>query len=178
MSKKRKNYGWSAALNDYSIKSILMDGVLPLIISFFSIVLLFLAKIDIHKALSSLLDLSLNVIPIMLSLLLAGYTILLSLYWSDFGEKTKKIKGGSNLINQINASFAISILIMILGVFIIVVTSFLYNLDLKSPDFINSNIINGSICFIILFLLTYSIWIMKDITINIYNLGKASMNIE
>lgn len=175
MSFNNKDFGWFSAFKDYSFCSVLGDCVFPLITSLLSLSILLFLNIDIYKALLSILNLSIAVVPTMLSLLLAGYAILLSLYWSDFGLKIKKMNGGVELLNQINASFAIAILVMILGVFVCLFSLFVCNLEVKSLACLNENMINGTVFFFVVFLLAFSIWIMKDITINIFNLGKASL---
>ncbi|WP_321517444.1 hypothetical protein [uncultured Bacteroides sp.] len=172
MVKEKKDFGWPAALRDYSWSSIVEDSIIPLIFSIILLVIMLWLKIDLYKALSSIVNLSLQIVPIMLSLLLAGYAILLTLYATNFMKEIKNM-GGTYLFTQINASFAIAIFVMVIGVFVNVTSSFIISLNIKSPSYINEDVINGSLFIIIMFLLVFSIRIIKDVTVNIYNLGKA-----
>jgi hypothetical protein len=169
-----KKFGWTSVINEYSWHNILEDAKYPFVFSLVFISLLIRINADIYLFLDVVIETSIDIIPIMLSFILAGYAILLSLYWSDFGSKVKKMHGGEELLNKINSSFSIAILIMILGVIISVIARFVYSLNLQSNYSIP---INYFACFIIIFISIYSIWIIKDITINIYNLGKASVMI-
>lgn len=173
MSANNKIFGWPAAIQDYSWSSILEDSFIPLIISVTLLFIILYEKIEIYLALSSIVSLSLQIIPIMLSLILAGYAIILTLYTSTAILDVKKSKVGNNLLIKINASFPMAIIIMILGIFASLVSSFILSLKIKSPAFISEDFINSVAFVLIMFLLVFSIRIIKDVTINIYNLGKS-----
>lgn len=167
-----KKFGWSSAIREYSWRSIFEDAIFPFIVSLLFVLSMIFINADSYVFLHTVIESAIDIIPIMLSFILAGYAILLSLYWSDFGSKVKGIADGGKLLNQINSSFAVTLLVMIAGIIVSVVARLIHGLQLRSEY---SELINYSVCFIILFISIYSIWIIKDITINIYNLGKASM---
>ena len=183
MSNSVSDFGWRAARKEYTYKSILCDSIIPAIISVSILCTVLYFKIDTYNALSSLLKLSISILPTMLSLLLAGYAILISVYCSGFSEKIKELdkkegnQRGKRLMIGINSSFAIAILVMIMGVFSCFISSFICSLEIEAPVYLNCAMINSSVLLVILFLSSFSIWVIKDITINIYNIGIACFKV-
>jgi len=106
-------------------------------------------------------------------LLLAGYAIVLTLFWSDYGKNIRKYQTGQKLLKNINSSYAATILIMVIVLIFTFVLDIIINLGIETSVMV-SNWVNGLTIFFITTLLIYSVWLLKDITINIYNLGQST----
>lgn len=63
-------------------------------------------------------------------------------------------------------------IIMFIGIFFSIIFKYIHSLNIQ---FLYSDYVNNTASFLLLYLLLYSIWSMKDIVINIYNLSKAAL---
>jgi hypothetical protein len=116
---------------------------------------------------------TLSILPDILALLLAEYAIVLTLFWSDYGKNIRKYSVGRQLLKNINSSYAATIRIMVIALLFSFVLDIIMDLEIEISDVL-SKWINNMTLFIVTTLLIYSIWLLKDITINIYNLGQTS----
>jgi hypothetical protein len=114
-----------------------------------------------------------SILPNILSLLIAGYTVLLTFFWSDFGKNIRKYDHGRNLQKNILSSYAAAVCIMIFSLLVNFIFDAVIHLEVELPITI-SKWINGASIFSITILFFYPFWILKDTIINLYNLGQLS----
>jgi hypothetical protein len=161
--------GWKGVFSNYTVFLILQDCMWPVVCAAMVIIILCISP-DVNNRLvfEKVISSSITVLPCILSLLIASYSIFLSTFQSRLGKNTIKHEAGKKIYKSLNASFAGTI-------FFIIVTLFI-NLILNAvKDAFKIDVLFTVLVFILLVMLFYSIWILKAITINIYNLGHISL---
>lgn len=148
----------------------------PIIFSLLLTLYFALIKHDFYELAISLIDQILTIIPNLLGFLLGGYALLIG-----FGnhkllkESTKPDrKGFISYYQTFSSIFAFGLL----GLILTLTTAWIFSLISKanSPIFIPTDIItflNALAFFVLSFLLAYSLTLLYDITINIFNLSQS-----
>lgn len=184
MTKKTKNeiLGWTIVSKLYSLKDICKDGIIPLIIALSLECVIVVAAIfiplDLYIILDKVTTMIISILPMILALLLAGYTIVLTLFWSEYGKKIRKYKSGKQLLQNINAAFAGTIRIMVFELIFAISIAIILSLKIPAYNYIIAFISNATLLFVSIIALIFSIWSLKDITINIFNLGQILPKFE
>jgi uncharacterized membrane protein len=174
MNDNSKNrFGWKIVFENYTIWDIFKDCKYPSCISLILTLMIFFASSNIFVSLQRIISWSIGIIPNVLALLLAGYAIVLTVFWSDYGKNIRKYKSGRKLLNNINSSYAATTLIMAITILLNLTIDLIASFEISASVTI-SRCVNTMAIFFIITLLTFSIWLLKDITINIFNLGQAS----
>jgi hypothetical protein len=174
MNKNSDNInGWKSVFASYTMSDALKDCKYPIFISLFLTIIIVVNSSDIFVSLDKIVSGTLSILPDILALLLAGYAIVLTLFWSDYGKNIRKYPAGRQLLKNINSSYAATVLIMVIALLFSFVLDIIMDLEIEVSDVL-SKWINNMVIFIVTTLLIYSIWLLKDITINIYNLGQTS----
>ena len=166
-------FGWKSVFKNYTRWDTLKDFKYPLLISLFLTLLIAFFSSDIFFSLQKIISWSIGIIPNVLALLLAGYAIVLTVFWSDYGKNIRKYESGKHVLDNINSSYAATILIMVITLLLNLVIDLIASLEVV-VSLIISKYVNLITIFILMTLLTFSIWLLKDIAINIFNLGQAS----
>lgn len=123
---------------------------------------------------TSVLDLGISIIPSMVALIVAAYTIMLSFILSDKVTSIKNKEGGADFIQSINSGFAFCLLISILTIIMMVLAKGICNMQVEVESTL-ADIINYVVYFLFSFLLGYSVFILIGIVIDIYNSGQTSL---
>jgi hypothetical protein len=165
--------GWKSVFADYTISDALKDCKYPICISLFLTIMIIVNSSNVFDALEKIVSGIISILPDILVLLLAGYAIVLTLFWSDYGKNIRKYSTGRKLLKNINSSYAATILIMVIALLLSFILDIFMSLKLETSA-TASIWINGITIFFMITLLLYSVWLLKDITINIYNLGQTS----
>jgi hypothetical protein len=166
-------FGWKSVFVNYKISDILKDCKYPICIAAFLTIIIVVHSSNFFISLAKIVSISLSILPNIIALLLAGYAIILTLWWSEYGKNIRKYPKGIELLQNINSSYAATILFMAIALLFSFVLDIIISLEISVVK-TTSKWINGITIFLISTLLIYSIWLLKDITINIYNLGQAS----
>lgn len=177
MQKKKNNnelIGWNAVFRSYNGKDTLKDGLVSLILSLIIVAVIYLLSLDSYKILYKIVDISLNILPAIVSLLLAAYAIVLTLFWSDYGKKIRRFENGRKLLTNINSSFAAIIFFMIVGLLLGLMFQIIISMEIKLQSLLIANIANLFGIFAMVFILFFSIYSLKDITVNIFGLGQIT----
>jgi glucan phosphoethanolaminetransferase (alkaline phosphatase superfamily) len=172
-NKNKDIIGWGAVYRSYGIKDGIKDAIIPFLISIILILGALVFCLDTLNVLIKVIDISLSVLPAIISLLLAAYAIVLTLFWSEYGKRIRQYKNGRSLLSNLNASFA-AILLMIIGLIVCIVFQSIISFDIDVAPIALANVVNLASLFLVLFILCLSIYSLKDITINIFNLGQVT----
>jgi hypothetical protein len=172
---KSKNFGWRSVINYYTIDDLLTDSLIPVIISIIITGLTFFSDIDSFNILMHIVNISLDLLPNILVLLVAGYTILISFYWSGISRELNHSAEGKSLLNSLNASFAAAIFIVLTSLFLTLIVKLISALEFSCYF---GSIINMITLFVLVFFLFFALMIIKDAVVDIYNIGKISTTIE
>jgi hypothetical protein len=165
--------GWKSVFANYTISDVLKDCKYPILLSLFLTIIVIINSSDIFVSLEKIVSKTISILPDILALLLARYAIVLTSFWSDYGKNIRKYSTGRQLLKNINSSYAATIFIMVIALLFNFVLDIIISLEIET-SVILSRWINSITIFTVTTLLIYSIWLLKDITINIYNLGQTS----
>ncbi len=175
MRTKRKSlFGWSNVFNNYSLQDFKKDAWMPFLIALVLLAVAMLNHKDMYVQLEKILDLGISIIPSMVALIVAAYTIMLSFILSDKVTSIKNKEGGADFIQSINSGFAFCLLISILTIIMMVLAKGICNMQVEVEPTL-ADIINYVVYFLFSFLLVYSVFILIGIVIDIYNSGQTAL---
>ena len=128
-----------------------------------------------YKVLRNLLDLAIDMLPVLLSLLIAAYAIILPMFCSKTADEIANEENGTDLLENLNSDFALSIYVSLVSVLVIIVSSYIHHLAI---EFIYADIFNGIVATMILYLIFYAFKILKDLVIAIFNIGQVAIHLR
>lgn len=169
---KNSFFGPKALFSSYFKKDFFLDSIIPFVISLGLCLIMYFKKIDIYVQLLKLLDVSISIVPAMVALILAAYTILLSFLLGDGFKETKKSDEGKALIRSLNSSFAACLILSAITIIVCIICSCIANYNIFIE---NSNIVNYIVYFLVAYLLTYTVIILFGIVIDLFNIGQTSL---
>lgn len=175
MRTKRKSlFGWSNVFCNYSLLDFAKDAWMPFLIALVLLAVAMLNHTDMYVQVEKILDLGISIIPSMVALIVAAYTIMLSFILSDKVTSIKNKEGGADFIQSINSGFAFCLLISILTIIMMVLAKGICNMQVEVEPTL-ADIINYVVYFLFSFLLVYSVFILIGIVIDIYNSGQTAL---
>ena len=175
MRTKRKSlFGWSNVFYNYSLLDFAKDAWMPFLIALVLLAVAMLNNTDMYVQVGKILDLGISIIPSMVALIVAAYTIMLSFILSDKVTSIKNKEGGADFIQSINSGFAFCLLISILTIIMMVLAKGICNMQVEVEPTL-ADIINYVVYFLFSFLLVYSVFILIGIVIDIYNSGQTAL---
>lgn len=166
---------WRAAFKAYSLKDLLWDSILPILITviLFSITVMN-TGVDKIKMIDKMCSLLFIVLPPLLSILIASFSIWISFFLSKTFEKLENNEEGRMVVYGLNASFLINILFMLIGMIFVIITTICQNFELSlCPN--TDDIINHIVLFVLYFMSIEYIWLLKDIAKNLHNVAKFAL---
>lgn len=175
MRTKRKSlFGWSNVFYNYSLQDFAKDAWMPFLIALVLLAVAMLNNTDMYVQVGKILDLGISIIPSMVALIVAAYTIMLSFILSDKVTSINNKEGGADFIQSINSGFAFCLLISILTIIMMVLAKGICNMQVEVEPTL-ADIINYVVYFLFSFLLVYSVFILIGIVIDIYNSGQTAL---
>lgn len=170
MNKKTTIFGWKIALKSYGWNGFFLDSILPFIISISLCVLMYLKESDVYEQLKHIINIGIDIVPAMVALILTAYTIMLTFIIGNQFSSIKNTSEGKELIQSLNSSFAVCLLISTISIIVLIITSNIVNLKIgiQNPD-----MVNYPVFFFVCYLLVYSVSILIGIVIDIFNSGQT-----
>ena len=165
-------FGWKAMLKNYGWSSFVKDSIAPLTISFILCLLMYIKDADIFKQLRHLVGVGLTIIPTILALILTAYTIILTFIIGGKFTSIKETEKGKELIEDLNSSFALCLIISTISIVVMVIISSIVNIEIEIKE---PNCVNYPIYFLVCYLLIFSIVILFGIIIDIFNSGQTTL---
>lgn len=175
MNPKRKSvFGWSNVFANYSVHDFFCDAKLPFLVAFILLMVALYNGVDMYEQVKIVLGLGMTIVPSVVALMVAAYAIILSFIMSDKVKEIKASEKGKQFVQNINSSFAMCILISILTIIFMIFSQGISNLEIETYH-VYASIINSSVYFTSFFLLTYTVYILIGIVIDIYNSGQTTL---
>lgn len=165
-------FGWKAMLKNYGWSSFLKDSIAPLTISFILCLLMYIKDADIFKQLRHLIGVGITIIPTILALIVTAYTIILTFIIGGKFTSIKETEKGKELIEDLNSSFALCLIISTISIVVMVIISSIVNIEIEIGE---PNCVNYPIYFLVCYLLIFSIVILFGIIIDIFNSGQTTL---
>lgn len=180
MNRKKKNktkrFGWPSAFKYYSTRDIIKDFRIPGLISLLIMLVIACRDCDLVVIIGRISEMGLSVVPAMVALILAAYTILISMYWAPICDKLKSDEEtGLPLLKGLNASFAITIRYATIGIVFLFSVFCIGEIQVSAPE----NVLiacNLLIIWCVVFFVIFPIYMLIDIAINIYNIAVFSID--
>ena len=173
-TRRKPLFGWSNVFYNYSLLDFAKDAWMPFLIALVLLAVAMLNNTDMYVQVGKILDLGISIIPSMVALIVAAYTIMLSFILSDKVTSIKNKEGGADFIQSINSGFAFCLLISILTIIMMVLAKGICNMQVEVEPTL-ADIINYVVYFLFSFLLVYSVFILIGIVIDIYNSGQTAL---
>ncbi|MBR3656853.1 MAG: hypothetical protein IKN58_06715 [Prevotella sp.] len=139
----------------------------------FSIVLLCFARhyrIYSPLVLQEAIKVGIAIIPVLLSVLVAGYVLLLTIYFSGNIENFKSKKKGQDMLYAISANYALCIINSIIALVITIIISFFFQMELTSKYHTYVNYTCSAIVYVLLF---YTLKNLKDLVLSLFDFGQS-----
>ena len=171
MTKEKSEFGWGSLWRYYGFKGLMKDICAPIIISIVFCVGTYLSTKDPLEILKAVIKLANEIVPAMIGLVLASYTILLTFFTGDSFQKATNTAEGKKLIKGLNANFAVCLTIQTVSIISSILISICIEWEYTSEFAIYINII---VLFFVSFLLSYAITSIFGMIIDIYNSGQTT----
>jgi hypothetical protein len=172
MYKSNSIFGWKNVLYNYGWKGILLDSILPIVISSLLCTIMNWKGADVLLQLKHLVEIGISIVPAMVALILTAYTIMLAFIIGDKFVSIKETKAGKKLIQDLNSSFAACLFISTISIVAMIIISSISNMNIEIKE---PNIVNYPVYFFVCYLLVYSVSILIGIVIDIFNSGQTSI---
>lgn len=171
------NIGLGSIVKTYGWENLLKDSIVPIILALIVTMAAIAFCDDSHALFDKIVALCISILPSYLGLLVAAYTILLTLLTTETVAKLKNLVddengySGKGLIRTLNSDFAICILIA--GFALLLSFLFSINSSLKI-DFVYADAVNYLLIFLMVTLLLFSLTMLVSLIEDLYNIGQTT----
>ena len=165
-------FGFRAIIKNGLTSSLFVKDILiPLLIAIGITAYHIFTGNNLLEHLRYVLDMSLSIIPSIVGLSLAAYTIV-NAFVLGTQIKELKTKDGIEFLSKLNSSFAICLIISLSSLIMSVVCKLIEGCNIIIEASL-ADIINSITLILLITLLIYSIWCLFWIVIDIFNLGQT-----
>lgn len=172
MKKPTVIFGWRNVIYNYGWKGFLLDSILPVMVSAFLSVTMYMNGSDVFLQLKHLIEVGLDVVPAMVALIFAAYAILLTFLTGEMFRDVKGNENGKDLIKRLNSGFAACLSISSVTLIVLIVVSCIANMDIGVAC---HYFVDYPVFAVISYLLVYSVFILMGIVIDIFNCGQTTL---
>ena len=167
-------FGLRGVFEGYTFCDFFKESLWPIILSVLITTGLTITDVSPILILNEIVNLAIDILPNLIGLFVAGYTIIISFYWSPIAIKINDMPNGPNLLLGLNSTFIIAILLLIVSLTFSILESIIISYQIESEY---SEVINSLAFFITVYILTFSIKSLKDVVVNLYNMGLSSIKV-
>lgn len=172
-----KNIGLGGIIKTYGWNDFFKDSFVPLVLALIVLIVAIRCCDDSHELFDKVMTLCVSILPSYLGLIVAAYTILLSLLTTDAVTKLKNIVdeknglSGKDLIRRLNSGFAVCVLMGGLALSL----SFLFSV-ISSLNIVVSyaDTVNYIGVFLTVYLLAFSLTTLVGIIEDLFNIGQTT----
>lgn len=177
MLRKRKisDFGWKKAFSLYSWKYFVKASILPIVFTLVSLIVSLFSSNEAIYYIALLTDIVLNISPGVIGFLLSGYAIIIGFSSNEVVRfmSNKSQKTDRTLYQKQNAVFAVSIFSLLIGLIFAIFTNFILKTEVNFFSFdVATKIFNSVVLFLLLFIVYFSVFSIKDLIINVFNFGQ------
>ena len=162
-------FGIRGIVNRY-VKDLRKDFLIPFAIAILMMAVAWLFGVNSPLFMAESLSAGLVVIPVLLSVLVAGYVLLLTIYFSGNIELFRKSERGRDLLYQISSNYAFCIINAIIALVTTVVFSFVFHLNIQVS---NPGYVNYPCTFVVYFFMFFTLKNLKDLVVALFNFGQS-----
>lgn len=163
-------FGLKGIFKDYTLKDFCMDILFPLIVTCVLTPIMISSKNTPYACLMEILNFGIIVVPILITLILTAYVLLLSMFSTTLKEFCSS-KEGENLHKKLNSGFAANLTISLVGLVTIFIGTFVAKMNIYSEF---ASIINKIAYAIYVLFVSYPIFCLFGIIIDLFNVGQIT----
>lgn len=164
------DFGLKGIFRDYSVKDIGKDLILPIFLSVVLTSIMIVGNADPLESLLEILNFGIIVVPILITLILTAYVLLLSMFGTTLKQFCES-SYGIHLHKKLNSGFAANLLISLISLIGVFIGVFVAKMNYHS-DF--ADLINKIAYFIYVVLVSYPVFCLFGIIIDLFNLGQVT----
>ena len=116
------------------------------------------------------LNVGMLVMPVLLSVLVAGYVLLLTVYFSGKIEMFKSSEQGRDLLYQISSNYAFCVINAIVALLMAIVFSFVFHLNIQ---IVHPGLVNYPCALLVYFFILFTLKNLKDLVVALFNFGQS-----
>lgn len=162
------NFGLKGIFKDYTLKDFGVDIFMPCIVACILTPIMIYSEKSPYDCLMEILNFGIIVVPILITLILTAYVLLLSMFSTTLKDFCVS-KQGEKLHKKLNSGFAANITISLISLVAIFVGTFVAKMNIYS-DF--AIVINKIAYSIYVLLVAYPIFCLFGIIIDLFNVGQ------
>ena len=168
-------FGKSGIATTYGWRDFFKDAIIPFAFSVVSCMVVACSCNDYKYIVDKVASLSVAILPSYIGLLVAAYTILLSMMTTDTAKKLSEIEteqmNGKDLLRKMNSDFVVCVYLAGTCLFLGFAISMFYplNIEVTCADVINIVCIG-----VMVFLLSFSLTVLYGLVENLFNLGQTT----
>ncbi|MBD5358177.1 MAG: hypothetical protein HDR88_14485 [Bacteroides sp.] len=163
-------FGLKGIFKDYSVGEFGKDLILPFLVACILTPIMLMSNKSPYHCLMEILNFGIIVVPILITLILTAYVLLLSMFGSTLKDFCT-YESGVDLHKKLNSGFAANLIISILSLVGIFIGTFIAKMEFYS-DYANS--VNQIAYAIYVILVAYPIFSLFGITIDLFNVGQVT----
>lgn len=164
-------FGYLHLITAYGLKGFILDSIVPVLLALSAVIVAIVFEADPLSMLKRIVDIGLQIVPSMVALVLAAYTIVLSFILSDRVKNIiKGNKTNQDFIENLNSNFAVFLIASSAALLFLIGTSYVSTLNVA---YNYANVINLFVLFIVIYFLLFSLWLIFAIIIDLYNIGQT-----
>lgn len=163
-------FGLKGIFKDYSCVDICQDFGLPVVISSILTTTMKISKSSSYQGIIEILNLGIVVVPILITLILTAYVLLLSMLSGKLNEFCHTT-AGEKLYNRLNSGFAANLVISLVSLICVFMGTFIAKMGIHCEK---AEIFNICAYFIYVIIVSYPIFCLFGIVIDLFNIGVAS----
>lgn len=163
-------FGLKSIFKDYSVGEFGKDLILPFIVTCILTPIMLMSSKSPYQCLMEILNFGIVVVPILITLILTAYVLLLSMFGSTLKDFCSS-EAGDNLHKKLNSGFAANLTISILSLVGVFIGTFIAKMEFYSEY---ANIINQIAYAVYVLLVAYPIFSLFGITIDLFNVGQVT----
>ena len=163
-------FGLKGIFKDYSVKEFGKDLILPFVVTCILTPIMLMSSKSPYECLMEILNFGIVVVPILITLILTAYVLLLSMFGSTLKEFCSS-EAGDDLHKKLNSGFAANLTISILSLVGVIIGTFIAKMEFYSEY---AKIINQIAYAVYALLVAYPIFSLFGITIDLYNVGQVT----
>lgn len=162
-------FGWHSVVKRYA-KNWKWDVIIPLVITILLLALAFIIRVPSNTLVSESISVGLLVLPVFLSVLVAGYVLLLTIYFSGNIDTFLENDEGKDLLYRISANYAFCIVNAIIGLTLTIVVSFIFHLNIQIT---HPGCMNYFACGAIYVFILFTLKNLKDLVVALFDFGQT-----
>lgn len=170
MNKQSSIFGWSCVFRYYTPKEFIIDSIFPIVFATILCLLGYNMKLDSLDILAKVLDLSISIVPAIIGLILASYTILLSFFVSNIMQDIVATEEGKTFLQSLNSGFASCLLMSTISILAAIIVSCIKELNIAVSF---ASVCNYVAIWMVTYLMCFSVTILFGIIIDIFNSGQT-----